>query len=157
MVSWSRDVHGGWINSSIEALVEDCPELMAEFPLALITSIDSTPAGSLPGIQKALEKSGVTAEDFGAGILLPGKVVTELVYEHKLFNGFDEVWFHRQRPTEPKPESVTIVGPEEISDAVAPEVIQWMETSNCLLGLGDGAGLNYVTFDRKLANLLASL
>lgn len=157
MICNSDNVQGGCIDSSIEVLVEDYPEVVAQFPLALVTYIDSVPTTSLPSIQGILKESGRVAESLGTGILVPGDFVVELGHEHNFFNGFDEVWFYYQRPTEPKPENVVISGPRELRGAIPPEVIKWTCSSYCLLGLGDGICLNYVTVDQGLADFLANL
>jgi hypothetical protein len=55
----------------------------------------------------------------------------------------------------PKPEGVRIVAPCDLGEGVPNEVADWMWRSGCVVGLGDGEGLNYVTFDEGVARQLS--
>jgi hypothetical protein len=65
------------------------------------------------------------------------------------------VWLSGEAPLGPKPEGVSIVAPRNLSDEVPNEVAEWMYRSGCVVGLGDGEGLNYVTIDEDVARQLS--
>ena len=92
---------------------------------------------------------------FGSGVLLSGQQTVSLAREYLLFTHFDEVWLFREAPMEPKPEGVSIVAPYNLSEVVPSEVADWMWRSGCVVGLGDGEGLNYVTVDEGVARQLS--
>jgi hypothetical protein len=81
--------------------------------------------------------------------------IWELLKKDEIFTGFDELWFFNAEPVITKPHDVTIVCPPEILEQSIDDmndIADWMEKSGCVLGLGDGTGLNYVTTDLKIAS-----
>ena len=136
----------------IADLVADSPEFMESFPFALITSLDSSPPTSLTNVRRALaEHVDEEFREVGSGVLLSGQQTVLLARKYLLFTHFDEVWLFREAPMEPKPEGVRIVAPYNLSEEVPTEVANWMRRSGCIIGLGDGDGLNYVTVDERVA------
>jgi hypothetical protein len=140
----------------IADLVADSPEFIESFPFALITSLDSSPPTSLTNVRRALaEHVDEEFREVGSGVLLSGQQSVLLARKYLLFTHFDEVWLFREAPREPKPEGVRIVAPYNLSEEVPTEVAIWMRRSGCIVGLGDGDGLNYVTVDERVARQLA--
>jgi hypothetical protein len=140
----------------IADLVADSPEFIESFPFALITSLDSSPPTSLTNVRRALaEHVDEEFREVGSGVLLSGQQTVLLARKYLLFTHFDEVWLFREAPMEPKPEGVRIVAPYNLSEEVPTEVANWMRRSGCIVGLGDGDGLNYVTVDERVARQLA--
>jgi hypothetical protein len=139
----------------IADLVADSPEFMESFPFALITSLDSSPPTSLTNVRRALAEHVDEFREVGSGVLLSGQQTILLARKYLLFTHFDEVWLFRQALMEPKPEGVRIVAPYNLSEEVPTEVANWMRRSGCIVGLGDGDGLNYVTVDERVARQLA--
>jgi hypothetical protein len=93
--------------------------------------------------------------EVGSGVLLSGRQTVLLARKYLLFTHFDEFWLFREVPIEPKPEGVRIVAPYNLGEEVPPEVANWMYRSGCIVGLGDGDGLNYVTVDERVARRLS--
>jgi hypothetical protein len=93
--------------------------------------------------------------EVGSGVLLSGKQLVMLVRKYLLLTHFDEVWLFREAPMGPKPEVVSIVAPYNLSEGVPTEVADWMWRSGCVVGLGGGDGLNYVTVDESVARQLS--
>src|ERR687897_276196 len=139
----------------IADLVSERPEFIESFPFALITSLDSSPPSSLTNVGRALAKHVDEFRQVGSGVLLSGEQLILLARKYLLFTHFDEVWLFREAPMEPKPEEVSIVALYDLSEEVPPEVADWMWRSGCVVGLGDGDGLNYVTVDERIARLLS--
>jgi hypothetical protein len=139
----------------IADLVSERPEFLESFPFVLITSLDSSPPTSLTNVQRALAEYVDQFQEVGSGVLLSGRQTLLLARRYHLFTHFDEVWLFHQAPMEPKPERVSIVAPYDLSEEAPSEVADWMWRSRCVVGLGDGEGLNYVTVDELVAHLLS--
>jgi hypothetical protein len=56
---------------------------------------------------------------------------------------------------EPETRWITIVAPYNLSEEVPTEVVNWIYRSGCIVGLGDGDGLNYVTVNERVARQLS--
>jgi hypothetical protein len=152
----SSFLRGGYKKDSFIAdLVEEHPEFVESFPFALVTSLDSSPPTSLPNVRRALAEHVDEFQEVGSGVLLSGEQLILLARKYLLFTHFDEVWLFREAPMEPKPQEVSIVAPYDLSEEVPPEVADWMWRSGCVVGLGDGDGLNYVAVDERIARLLS--
>jgi hypothetical protein len=152
----SSFLRGGYKKDSFIAdLVEEHPEFVESFPFALVTSLDSSPPTSLPNVRRALAEHVDEFQEVGSGVLLSGEQLILLARKYLLFTHFDEVWLFREAPMDPKPEGVRIVAPCDLSEEVPPEVADWMWRSGCVVGLGDGDGLNYVTVDERIARQLS--
>ena len=140
----------------IADLVSEQPEFIESFAYVLITSLDSSPPTSLANVRRALKEHVDKFREVGSGVLLSGQQTVLLASKYLLFTHFDEVWLFRDEPPEPKAEEVTIVLPRyNLSEEVPTEVADWMWRSGCVVGLGDGDGLNYVTVDERIARLLS--
>ena len=152
----SGSLHAGYKKDSFIAdLVAERPEFIESFPFVLITSLDSSPPTSLTNVQRALVEYVDQFREVGSGFLLSGQQTVLLARKYLLFTHFDEVWLFREAPMEPKPEEVSIVALYDLSEEVPPEVADWMWRSGCVVGLGDGDGLNYVAVDERIARLLS--
>jgi hypothetical protein len=56
-----------------------------------------------------------------------------------------------------KPDDLWIVAPLKILDEFPAGLDSWMTNSGCVLGLGDGIGLNYVTTSIEIASAIENL
>lgn len=156
-MSSSDFLHAGHRRDSFIAdFVSERPEFIESFPFALITSLDSSPPTSLTNVRRALRDHVDEFWEVGSGVLLSGQQTILLAREYPLFTHFDEMWLFREAPTMgPKPEGVRIVAPCHLGEGVPTEVADWMWRSGCVVGMGDGEGLNYVTVDEGLARQLS--
>ncbi len=139
----------------IADLVAEHPEFVEGFPFVLITSLESSPPTSLTNVRRALAEHVDGFREVGSGVLLSGGQTVVLARKYLLFTHFDEVWLFGGAPVEPKPEGVRIVAPCDLSEGVPTEVADWMWRSGCIVGLGDGEGLNYVTAGERAARQLS--
>jgi hypothetical protein len=157
-MSDSHTVSAGWLELSIRELVQCHKSLIVGFQYALVTYLDSSSeVFTLPAVQKVIGESGIAFEQYGSGLLVSGAALITLVETRGLFAGFDEVWFFRQYPGELKPREVVITAPLVISKELPSGLVEWMRRSGCVLGLGDGIGLNYITVDGLVADALSQL
>lgn len=129
-------------DSVADAAKDGC---LGQFSFVLLTCVDSMReiAPSLTGKKILLEIEGSEALD--GGIVLPGKHCELAARSINIFNGFDEVWCFNRRPKHAPPISSGIVSPFDVDvDGLDSALLTWMVAENCLLGLGDGIGLNIV-------------
>lgn len=73
------------------------------------------------------------------------------------FFGFDEVFFSRKPFTMPKPPTVVLTSEIPVDERDVGEIDHWMSQAGCCLGLGDGCGLNFTTYDLPIAESLRRL
>jgi hypothetical protein len=130
----------GHIESSVCEAVLCIVTDLAEFPWALVTSIDSSTDLRQ---WKAFGKVVQCREYVGTALLISASNVVEFA-KAGAFSGFDEVWFLRGRPTESPPQGVFLVGPCDVATDDVNPAIAWMKAQGCGLGLGDGIGLNFI-------------
>lgn len=119
-------IHDYSINDFLTNFKSDLP------PYVLITSLDSE-----TDLTKIINLPTKPIKTIGKGLLF---LTSELPKE--IFFGFDEIWFFYDENIPEKPEIISIVGPNPIRENQ--NLIDWMDQSNCYLGLGDGEGLNYI-------------
>lgn len=81
----------------------------------------------------------------------------QLLDQDATFLGFDEVFFSRKRPTTPKPPTVVLTSEVPVDDRDVEEIDRWMSEAGCCLGLGDGCGLNFATYDLPIAESLRAV
>jgi len=141
----NNEIWVGCVDSSIATLLEIAPEIIAPYSHALVTSIDSE--RDLQNLE-ILKKSthGIMQYEFlDNNLLLSREAFLTMLTTYDLFNGFDEIWFFLTKPSVKLPSGLWITGPLEIVNDIPAGLIEWMKESGCVLGLGDGIGLNYIT------------
>lgn len=156
-----RSVNGlffGWLKASIHEII-DANELdLCEFSCVMITFVDSV--RDLRQLAKAqhIVREYPSCEFVGSALSVPGSVVSNVSHEHRLFTGFDELWCFDSVPILAKPEDVVITGPQDLATEGLNEGLEsWMKQSECILGIGDGIGLNYITPHDTIAEHLAAI
>jgi hypothetical protein len=135
------------------ALLTPC---LQDLRTVVVRSIDSARTKeSLGGI---LRHYGIRFQIVNGNVCLSPSGVKECL-SRTIFTGFDEVWVFRQ---EPLPTSLAEV-PAATSDAVifaegVPGALTDVALSTeCLLVLADGCGLNYLTTDRGIFRAIKTL
>src|ERR1041384_1359261 len=100
----------GWIDSGIRELLRTSQGLLAGFPHALITCIDSS--RDMLNFQAAytIMDRYKGARPLGRGLVVPADRLTEIGATFNFFTGFDEVWWFNTEPTIEKPDDIKIVG-----------------------------------------------
>jgi hypothetical protein len=140
-----EDYIAGWMDGSIHEFLGELPRTSRESKFAAITCLDSNPRpASLLKKSPELKLLGKAARPLGAGLVLPARRLLEADSQNRLFYGFDEIWFFTSKPTEPKPTSLSLVGPARIDQRRLRRICSWMSQNSCSLGLGDGDGLNFI-------------
>jgi hypothetical protein len=145
----------GWLNASIRDIIYKCPTILSQFPVIMITSIDST--NDIARIVKYHDIFSLfpKCKMLGLSLLVPGVDIPDMQKLFHLFNGFDEIWCFEHAPIFAKYSGASLVGPYNVEhDTMRTEVACWMIDSKCSLGLGDGIGLNYVTPCHDISHVL---
>ncbi len=144
----------GHIESAISSIVQDLPALIHDSPYMLITSIDSSrDLHTLTTIAQLITDCE-TGEFIENSLVVKGNEFYELPGIHELFHGFDEVWLFPAHPLSALPAEVWLTGPLDISNEIPNGMIHWMKQTDCMLGLGDGIGLNYITPELNIGRTL---
>lgn len=135
----------GWLNGTISDFLVEFPRGFEAVKYVLITCLDSDPAPALilkDNTELRVAIGGATAVQ--NGLLVPCKSLRKTSLRDQLFAGFDEIWFFPSDDVKPKPPTASIVGPHRIDRPTIEELGEWLVANDCLLGLGDGAGLNII-------------
>jgi hypothetical protein len=158
-----REVRGCYVDnlrSSIGSLLRAHPDALAQFEFVVVTSLDSSVAvGDLP-VVRAIARRDPSCMIQDGYLVVRGARAGEISNRENLFMGFDEVWCFDTHPATlgSLGGGGALVAPLDLSvDAVPERVLRWMKFSGCLLGLGDGVGLNLITPSAQLARRLESL
>lgn len=123
---------------------------------ALISAVDSSfRPRELPSLIPLLARLGWHYYELGGGVVITGELLLNLIEEHDYFHGFDEIWCFESPPSEPKPEAVPLTSDIKLQREPADSLVKWMRSNSCIAGLGDGDGLNFVTFKPSLAELFS--
>ncbi len=146
---WANNIDG-----SIHDVICELPELFDTFAWVLITSLDSSRDLDKDAM---IQQSGRLHRFLGSGVVFEGRSMRQLKLAEGMFSGFDELWCFRHEISIPIPPDVHIVGPLQMKTEIPDAVQMWMNQSKCVLGLGDGTGLNYTTNDPAIAKLLENM
>jgi hypothetical protein len=142
---------------NIPAVLEADLPFMAACHSCLITSIDSIEdVANLESLLGFLDERNHEHASLGPDLLIDRRALADILREDNYFSGFDEIWLFADPPAVPKPEQIhlTIRAPTEESFAA---IAEWMTATNCVVGLGDGTALCYVTNEAEVAGQISSL
>ncbi|MHC4464796.1 MAG: hypothetical protein ACYS30_25710 [Planctomycetota bacterium] len=148
-------MYNGWLQDSIWDLIQSNWEVFDKLPYALVTCIDSSEdMKSTITARKIVELEG-SCSFLGRSLLVSDGRIVDVAQRYNLFSHFDEIWLYRDRPAVDKPTVFSIVSPLELStDSLSRELLEWFDASGCILGLGDGIGMNYVTTSKEIVQSL---
>jgi len=141
----------GWLDTSIGALMRKDVTLISQFAFVMLSSVDSMTNLRDASFTGRLLSQHPESWFLGSTLILPGVELAMATKDFNLFNGFDEIWCFDKPPKLAKPPDLWIVAPLRLDTEVPRSLKSWMMTSECLVGLGDGIGLNYVTPDEAIA------
>ncbi|NQV86234.1 MAG: hypothetical protein HQ492_04070, partial [Woeseiaceae bacterium] len=148
----------GWLNIRIGTLVEREPKLVSQFAFVLITNLDSIENVAATTTAKRVLEICPSSGVVGNGLIIPGLDFTNVAGALKLLVGFDELWCCDAYPNVVKPVDVGIVAPFNVDEDEIPlSLVAWMKASECRLALCDGIGVNYLTPDQKVADLVEAI
>jgi hypothetical protein len=154
IVSYKNYV-AGWFDSSVHDFLAVISPAEPTIKYALITCLDSQPEpASLLDKSPELKPVANKFEIVGTSLLLPIRRLIAIDSKTPIFFGFDEVWFFPTRDIQPKPPSLSIVGPARLTRVRLMKLAKWMAENSCSLALGGGEGLNFVVEAHGLTRFL---
>jgi hypothetical protein len=148
-------MHFGWLQDSIWHLVDSDWCILQEFPYVLVTCIDSTKDVKSTVTARKIAESEVSCSFLGTSLVVGNARIIDVAARCNLFSHFDEIWLFQERPVVGKPPGTSIVAPVDLNTETPPkDLLDWFIASNCVLGLGDGIGMNYITGSRNILDAL---
>jgi hypothetical protein len=134
---------------SIATIVEEHGQVFSRSNCVLIGCIDSHPNPNLmPFARKFFEEDDTPLSE--QPFVLSGSQFARLTSNYNLFTGFDEIWLASVVPTLMRPEEASLVAPVNLDFEMPGAIAEWMAASQCVLGLGDGWGVNFVATNRDV-------
>lgn len=134
----------GWIDTTIHDFLIDMDADSAAVEHVLITCLDSSlDVATIVKNNAKLAELRDASRVIGKGVFLATKELLAIERRTRLFYGFDEIWFFAGSRITAKPRSVIITGPNKLSCSTLGPIVRWMKRNDCVLGLGDGVGMNY--------------
>ena len=146
----------GWVDSTThEFLLGLELPLPAAMSYVLITCLDS--CFDMPVVverSREIRSAGLVGKIVGNGFLVKTRELLFRERKHPIFFGFDEVFFFPSVPRKSKPDALTLVGPEKLSQPLPAKWVDWLRRTGCSLALGDGTGLNFIAKLEGIAKYL---
>jgi len=125
----------GWLEGSLTLLVDKGVALLGQFPIALMTSVDSTTTLSSSAIGQMIVERHPRCKFLGDGIVIPDGLIVDIAKSLNLFHGFDEAWFFEAEPSLPKPKDGWLVAPLNLNfNELTPTISAWIKTLHVSLG-----------------------
>lgn len=142
----------GWIDTTVHDFLSEIGEPTSSMAYALITCLDSSfdLSSFWEGSKRPVKLKG-KCKLVGEGLLMTTRQLLAIERQHRLFFGFDEVWFFSKPPITSKPENLVITGPDHVNPREIEQNSEWLRSNNCSLGVGDGIGMNYCLRVRGVA------
>lgn len=145
-------IEGIWIWDVLDGMLN----LMPKVQTVLVRGIDSGRSrDELIGI---LDFHRIEYSEVQGNVILGLESIRKAL-DHEVFTGFDEVWLLEQGPPSiplgllPPATSDT----RDFADEIPPEIIMAVGEIHCVLLLGDGCGLNYLTSDETISKALVKM
>jgi hypothetical protein len=141
----------GWVEERIWYLREDNWHVFYELPWCLVTCIDCSKD------VKSMLKKIIEVDEFcsflGSGLIVGNERI--LAEEYNIFYGFDEIWLFKTQPVLEKPAEISILSTLGYwKGDPSKELLEWFNESGCVLGLGDGVGMHYLTTSKEIVESL---
>jgi hypothetical protein len=148
-------MYHGWLEDAIWALGESDWDIFHKLPYCLVTCVDSSPHVGFIATAEGIIDRETSCSVYGEGLLVCDARIAEVAERYKLLVPFCEMWLFEKPPKIEKPGTFSIVAPLNLNEDPLPEgLLEWFNASGCVLGLGDGIGLNYVTREKSILNSL---
>ena len=147
----SDHLYFGRISASVSELV-GAGDLLPDYELAAVAVLEGQERpGEEPAVRRRLRAEGIRpTEHRGALLLDPAELER---FSAVGFLGGDEVFFARRWNDEFEPFPGRVAH-EDFLKGTPLGLDEWIVDARCLLALGDGAGVNFATYDVELADRL---
>jgi hypothetical protein len=158
MIRRESNLMFGWLDSSLAIISRERPEIFEACDVIVVTVLDSDTRVSETTTAKHIVSEWPQCKLWGKSLIIPGRDLVAVAGSVPLFTGFAEVWCFDKLPLKPKPERVSILPPLNLDEDMLPAIVkEWMFSSACRLGAADGIGLNCVTSDPAIGEVLSTV
>jgi hypothetical protein len=148
-------MYHGRLKDSIGDLTRSRCEIFNQFPYVLITCLDSKKDMINSKTGRKIVEMEESCGFLGRSLVVSDAKILDIAKNYNLFYGFDEIWLYETYPVLDKPEEISLVATLDLSkDAPSQELLEWFYESACVLGLGDGIGMNYLTTSKEIVEFL---
>jgi hypothetical protein len=151
----STQLHHGRLTAGISEIVDGGFDLLPTFALAAIPVLDGAERpGEWPEVKRRLRSEGIrTRQHRGVLLLEPGEL--DRFSSAGLFEGPSELFLCAEWNDELEPFPGRISSDlHDFNEGTPLGIEEWVTDAGCLLALGDGVGLNFVTPVADLAERL---
>ncbi len=116
-MSERHNIFGGLINSSVHEFLGELTDIPSGMSFALITCIDSNPGlPALLRVSPELRRVADQGKVVGSGFLMSTRRLLHTDRSHRIFFGFDEMYFFHDRPASSPPAQGLLTGPGIVED-----------------------------------------
>lgn len=147
----SRIISGIFLNEHVPDALMRVRDVLNGEEIAVIRSIDS--GDSQDYLNRALLFHKIKYEVAHGNFYVDAENLWRAI-EREVFTGFDEVWIYNGVPPQVDLGGVRPATSDgtDFSEGLPMEIAKALDTTHCLLVLGDGCGLNYATQDERIAS-----
>jgi hypothetical protein len=146
----THELQFGRLRASVADIVDSGIDVLPNFEMAAITMIDSVEhPGEFPEIRRRLRGEGLRPTAH-RGALLVTPVDLEKAVAAGLLPGADELYLLEEWNDEFEPFPGHVAN-EDFLKGTSLGLDEWMVDARCVLAVGDGAGVNFATYDDGLA------
>ena len=148
-------MYHGWLQDSICDLVESEWEIFDQLPYVLVTRLDSSADMASLRVTETIVESEDACGLLGRSLLIADSQLLRIDLRYGLFSHFDEIGLYKERPTMDIPEGLDLGPPLELgAEEPSQALVDWFNSSACVLGLSDGTGMNYMTSSKAIVESL---
>ena len=145
----SERIYFGRLEATVSEVV-DAVDLLPNYELAAIAVLEGQERpGEEPAVRRRLRSEGIRPREHrGALLVEPGEM--ERCSSAGLLSGGDEVFFATEWNDEFEPFPGRVAN-DDFDKGTPLGLDEWMLDAQCLLALGDAAGVNFASYDPELA------
>jgi len=151
----TNDLHFGRLRASVADVVDAGIDVLPHFEMAAIAVFEGVEhPGEFPEIRRRLRAEGIRSA-VHRGVLLLTAGDLEKAVSAGLLSGSDELYLLEEWNEELEPFPGRVTG-DDFMKGTPLGLDEWMVDAHCMLALGDGAGVNFATYDGELAARLCA-
>lgn len=124
---------------SVASFVVENSGFVRRFGFILVTVLDSD--SDLARRPSWLE---LDAQAIGRGLCAQAESFLRWASRRESLVGFDEIWIFGRGPLTGPPSAGNLVCPADVGAEISDSMVKWFLESECIVGLGDGDGLNII-------------
>jgi hypothetical protein len=137
-------IQHAWLPMTIREFIASRQEIFESFDSVIVSSVDSdTEVCQMGWAQAKIEAASGWAQSLRP-LTISGRSLVEILLDADLLTGFDEIWIPGPRLSWQAELAGYLVAPTNLEYDLPNELRDLFRLSGCILGIGDGEGLNIV-------------